>query len=76
MTQYTYDVRFTRNMGNYESLQIVEGITEDAREGETVDQVRDRVKEKVNLWIFEDIEDVERDIRGLRSRLDAEEAAG
>lgn len=76
MTQYTYDVRFTRNMGNYESLQIVEGITEDAREGETVEQVRDRVKEKVNLWIFEDIEDVERDIRGLRSRLDAEEAAG
>lgn len=73
MTQYTYDVRFTRNMGNYESLQIVEGITDDAVDGETVEDVRERVREKVNVWIFEDIEDVERDIRGLRSRLDKEE---
>jgi hypothetical protein len=74
MTTYNYDVRFTRNMGNYESLQISEGLADEAVGDEELEALRERVKAKVESWIFADIEDVEREIRGLRARLDEEEA--
>lgn len=76
MTDVTYDLRFTRNMGNYESLQVNVGLTDAVKDDETVDEARARVKETVETWLQEDVEDVERDIRGLRSRLDKEESEG
>lgn len=72
MTEYNYEVRFTRNMGNYESLQLHEGLTDAKRDNETVDQLRARVMAKVDKWLLEDVERVERDIRGLRKDLDEE----
>lgn len=66
----TYGVAFTRNMTNYESLKINVGATFDVLDGETVEEAKERVKQFVNSTFTEEVDEVESDIRNVRTAAD------
>ena len=56
---------YTRNLGNFENAKVGYEIeTDEFRDGETVDDVKARLKAKVNKWVAEDIAEIDADARG------------
>ena len=63
-TSVTYTAGYTRNLGNFESARVDFGITSDERKpGESVDDLKRRLKAKVDSWVQEAIEEVDAEAR-------------
>lgn len=64
-TQVVINKSFTRNLGNFESTRVEYGlVSDDRREGESLDDFRARLKAKVEAWIVEDINEIDEDAKG------------
>ena len=58
-TSVTVSAFYTVNLGNFENAKVGYEIESDEiREGETVDQFRNRLKSKVQKWVEEDITEI------------------
>lgn len=63
-TSVSYSAGYTRNLGNFESARVDFGITTDEfKDGETANEVKARLKTKVDTWVQEAIEEVDREAR-------------
>lgn len=62
----TFNTRFTRNMGNFESLQIEVGVTDSPRGEETFTAAYNRVKDFVEDKLIDAVDEVEKDIKAQR----------
>lgn len=59
-TSVKASIFFTRNLGNFENAKVGYEITTDEfREGETIDQLKARLKAKVEKWIADDIQEID-----------------
>lgn len=59
-TSVSASAYYTRNLGNFESAKIGYGITSDEiREGETLDEFKNRLEAKVQKWTREAIESLD-----------------
>lgn len=61
-----YRARFTRNMGNFESLQLEIGVEDEPRGDEKFAEAFNRVKSFVEERLLDDIDELERDIKKTR----------
>lgn len=53
---------YTRNLGNFENAKIGYEIeTDEFRDGEKIDDVKDRLKAKINAWVQTDIREIDAD---------------
>lgn len=68
MTSVSYRARFTRNMGNFESLQLEVGVEDEPRGDEKVSECYNRVKAFVEERLLDDIADLEKEITAIRSK--------
>lgn len=66
MSTVSYRARFTRNMGNFESLQLELGCEDQPRGDETTAQAYNRVKDFVESRLFDEIDALEKSILGIR----------
>lgn len=56
---------FTRNLKNFENVKVGYEIeTDEILPGEKIDDVRARLKAKLERWIQEDIQEIDRDAKG------------
>lgn len=63
-TTVTYSAGYTRNLGNFESARVDFGISSDEfKDGETINDVKARLKAKVDLWVQEAVEEVDAEAR-------------
>ena len=66
MGSVSYRARFTRNMGNFESLQLEIGVEDEPRGDEKFTEAYNRVKDFVESRLLTEIEQLESDINGVR----------
>lgn len=66
MGDVSYRARFTRNMGNFESLQIELGVTDEPRGEETFAQAFNRVKDFVESRLIDEVTAIEKSINNAR----------
>lgn len=66
MSTVSYKARFTRNMGNFESLQLEIGVEDQPRGEENTSQAFNRVKDFVESRLLDEISTLERDILEAR----------
>lgn len=60
MITITYSAFYTRNLGDYQNAKIgYEITTDEKRDGESLEDFRDRIKAKVQQWIVEDIREID-----------------
>lgn len=69
MTEVSYRARFTRNMGDYESLQIEVGVGDETRGDEKVAEAYNRVKDFVESRLLDAVEELESQIAGVRVKV-------
>lgn len=63
-TAVTVSVFYTRNLGNFENAKVGYELTSDEiREGESVEDFRNRLKAKVQKWVADDIAEIDEDAR-------------
>lgn len=63
-TSVTVSAFYTRNLGNFENAKVGYEISSDERkEGESVEDFRNRLKAKVQRWVAEDIAEIDSDAR-------------
>lgn len=56
---------YTRNLGNFENVKVGYEIeTDEWLPGEKADDVKARLKAKVNKWVQEDIQEIDADAKG------------
>lgn len=67
MTSVTVSLAFTRNLGNFESVKINLGVTDDVREGETVEDATNRVYKFVERKLTEKTDEVENELSQYRN---------
>jgi hypothetical protein len=61
-TRVTYRAGYTRNLQNFESARIDFGIESDEiKEGESINDFKARLKAKVDSWVEEAVEEVDRE---------------
>lgn len=66
-TTVKYSAFYTRNLQNFENAKVgFELETDDQREGETLDEFKTRIKAKVDKWVEEAIEEVDREAAARR----------
>lgn len=75
MSTVTYEARFTRNMGNYESLQLTIGVSDQPRGEENTSQAYNRVKDFVDSRLLDEISQLEQDIIDARKAVKDNERA-
>jgi hypothetical protein len=63
-TSIRYSAFYTRNLGNFENVKLGYELETDVPDGEKTNDVRERIKAKVQTWIQEDIEEVDREANG------------
>lgn len=68
MGTVSYRARFTRNMGNFESLQLEIGVEDEPRGDEKFSEAYNRVKDFVESRLLEEIEQLEADINKARGK--------
>lgn len=68
MSSVSYRARFTRNMGNFESLQLEIGVEDQPRGDEKFSEAFNRVKDFVESRLLDEIEQLEADIRKVRGK--------
>lgn len=66
MGSVSYKARFTRNMGNFESLQLEIGVEDEPRGDEKFSEAYNRVKDFVESKLLNEIEQLEADIKKAR----------
>lgn len=52
---------FTRNLGNFESTRVEYGLSATPDDGESADEVREKLAGRVEKWIEEDILEIDED---------------
>jgi hypothetical protein len=62
MGSVSYRARFTRNMGNFESLQLEIGVEDEPREDEKFSEAFNRVKAFVSERLLDEIAELEAEI--------------
>lgn len=68
MGTVSYKARFTRNMGNFESLQVEIGVEDMPRGDEKFSEAYNRVKDFVESRILVDIDLLEKEIDKVRGK--------
>jgi hypothetical protein len=68
MGTVSYRARFTRNMGNFESLQLEIGVEDEPRGEEKFSEAFNRVKDFVESRLLDEIETLEADINKARGK--------
>lgn len=66
MSTVTYKARFTRNMGNFESLQVEIGVDDEPRGDEKVSEAFNRVKDFVESRLLDAVDELEMQIGTTR----------
>lgn len=61
-TRVKVDLKFVRNLGNYESLHVDIGIEDDVRQGETVNEATERVYKFVETKLKEKVEEITKEL--------------
>jgi len=61
MTNVTYGLHYTRNLGNFENAKVYYEITDTVREGESVDDAVARVTSKVDSLVQARVEEIDRE---------------
>lgn len=68
-TSVTVSVFYTRNLGNFENAKVGYELTSDEKgPNETTEQFRQRLKEKVQRWIEEDIREIDAEAAAVPKR--------
>lgn len=67
MGNVSYKARFTRNMGNFESLQLEIGVEDEPRGEEKFAEAFNRVKDFVESRLLDEIESLEQQIVNVRA---------
>jgi hypothetical protein len=62
-TRVKVDLSFTRNLGNYESIKMGDGVEDDLRSGESVDTATERVYKFVEDKLIEKTREVEEELK-------------
>lgn len=65
-TRVSVTLGFTRNMGNFESMRVDLGISDDSRDGETAGETFNRVYGKVESLLLDKVRELEEEIRDAR----------
>lgn len=68
MGSVSYRARFTRNMGDYESLQVEIGVEDEPRGDEKFSEAFNRVKDFVESRLLDGIEELELQVVGTREQ--------
>lgn len=63
MGTVSYRARFTRNMGNFESLQIEIGVEDEPRGEEKFAEAYNRVKDFVETRLLDEVEELEKQLK-------------
>lgn len=63
MTSITYSASYKRSLPNYEHVQVFFSLTDDVREGEHVDDAKNRVVAKVDQWVYDKIREVDEEAK-------------
>lgn len=71
MARVIYNLGFTRNMSDFESLRFDVGIEADSLAGETTAEAFDRAKKFVDDRFFDGVADIELDVRVVREDIRA-----
>lgn len=66
MGTVSYRARFTRNMGNFESLQLEIGVEDEPRGDEKFAEAYNRVKDFVESRLLSEVEELEKQISAVR----------
>lgn len=61
-TRITVSLGYTRNMGNFESLRVDIGVSDDRRNGETPEQAFDRVYAFVEQKLIDKVQETEKEL--------------
>jgi hypothetical protein len=72
MGNVAYRARFTRNMGNFESLQVEIGVEDEPRGEELFDEAFNRVKDFVESRLLEGVDELESQIGTTRDEVVAD----
>lgn len=72
MSNVHYNARFTRNMGNFESLQVEIGVGDEPRGEEKTSEAFNRVKDFVESRLLEGVEELEIQVQGVREQVIAD----
>ena len=72
MTNVSYRARFTRNMGDYESLQGEIGVEDGLRGDEKVAEAFNRVKDFVESRLLEGVDELETEVQDTREEVKAD----
>lgn len=57
------ELKYVRNLGNFESAHVTFGITDSVRDGETVGEAANRVYRKVESLVEEKIKEIDEDAK-------------
>jgi hypothetical protein len=57
----SYDIKYVRNLGNFESVHVGFGITSDVKPGESVEDAKKRVEAKVDTWLETKVNEIDAD---------------
>jgi hypothetical protein len=68
MGSVSYRARFTRNMGNFESLQLEIGVEDEPRGDEKFSEAYNRVKDFVEARLLAEVEELESQINKARGK--------
>jgi hypothetical protein len=55
----TYGMQYTRNLGNFENARIYFEVTRSVRDGETIDEAKEKVVSKVDGWVQKSVEAID-----------------
>lgn len=72
MGTVSYRARFTRNMGDYESLQVEIGVEDEPRGEEKFSEAFNRVKDFVESRLLEGVDELESQVRTTREEVVAD----
>lgn len=72
MGTVSYRARFTRNMGDYESLQVEIGVEDEPRGEEKFAEAHNRVKDFVESRLLEGVEELETQVLDTRQQVIAD----
>lgn len=69
MGTVSYRARFTRNMGDYESLQVEVGVEDEPRGDEKFGEAFNRVKDFVESRLLDGVDELEMQVRTTREEV-------
>ena len=61
-TRVKVDLKFVRNLGNYESLHVDIGVEDDVRQGESVNEATERVYKFVESKLKEKVDEITKEL--------------